>query len=71
MKVKDAIYLLSKHDPEEIIALDGWWYKEDVDNNNDIQLDLDEWKQVVERYEKDTTRDIDEIVWEVLHERGY
>jgi hypothetical protein len=67
-KVKDVIATLSQRDPEEVIALEGWWYKSDVENNNDVELTPGQWGYVVERYEDNTDTHIDNFVQEALEE---
>jgi hypothetical protein len=67
-QVKEVIEWLSKRDPEEVIALTGWWYKSDVENNNDVVLTDDQWDDIVWNHEDNTERHIDEAVREVLEE---
>jgi len=66
-KVQEVINWLSKRDPEEVIALTGWWYQSDIENNNEVELTEDQWETIVDRHESDIQRDIDEIVSEVLN----
>lgn len=68
--VKEVIELLSKRDADEVIALSGWWYKSDVENNHDIRLDTDEWQSIVDKHEVNTERHIDEAVEEFLEEEN-
>jgi hypothetical protein len=71
MRVKDVIALLANRDPEEEIALSGWWYKSDVENNNDIELTDDQWDAIAQGHEGGIERHIDEIVEEVLAQEAY
>ena len=64
--VKEVIEQLSKRDADEVIALTGWWYKSDVENNHDVVLTEDQWSDIVDKHEDDTERHIDEAVEEVL-----
>jgi hypothetical protein len=68
-QVKDVIKWLSERDPEEVIALTGWWYQSDVENNNDTTLTEDEWWNIVDKHEDNTEIHIDEIVQIILEER--
>lgn len=68
-KVSDVIRWLSQHEPDEEIALTGWWYKSDVENNNEVELSDDEWLVIVNGHENNTERHIDEVVSEVVGER--
>jgi hypothetical protein len=65
-KVSEVIEWLSQREPDEEIALTGWWYKDDVENNNEVELTDDQWLTVVSRHENNTERDIDDVVSEVL-----
>lgn len=65
-KVSEVIEWLSKCEPDEEIALTGWWYKSDVENNNDVELTDEQWLTIVNRHEDNTERHIDEVVSEVL-----
>lgn len=67
-KVKEVIEWLSKRDPEEVIALTGWWYQSDVENNNDIELTDDQWETICLRHEDNTEIHIDQIVSNLLEE---
>ena len=67
-QVKDVIKWLSERDPEEVIALTGWWYQSDVESNNDITLTDDQWNVIVEKHEDNTEVHIDEIVEVVLND---
>lgn len=53
-KVSQVIEWLTERDPEETIALQGWWYKSDVENNHDVKLTDEQWEYIVNRFEKDT-----------------
>lgn len=68
-KVSDVIRWLSQREPDEEIALTGWWYKEDVENNNDVKLTEDQWLTIVNGHEDNTERHIDEVVSDVLEGR--
>jgi hypothetical protein len=68
-QVKDVIKWLSERDPEEVIALTGWWYQSDVENNNDTTLTECEWLEVCDKHEDNTEIHIDEIVQIILEER--
>ena len=65
-KVSEVIDWLSKRESDEEIALTGWWYKSDVENNNDVELTDEQWLTIVNRHEDNTERHIDEVVSEVL-----
>jgi hypothetical protein len=65
-QVKEVIEWLSKRDPEETIALTGWWYKSDVENNNEVELTDEQWQTIVWGHEENIERHIDEVVAEVL-----
>lgn len=65
-QVKEVIEWLSKRDPEETIALTGWWYKSDVENNNEVELTDEQWQTIVWGHEENIERHIDEVVTEVL-----
>ena len=69
-KVSEVIEWLSKCEPDEEIALTGWWYKSDVENNNDVELTDDEWLTIVSGHEDNTERHIDEVVSEVVGYRN-
>ena len=66
-KVKEVIDWLSKRDPEEVIALTGWWYQSDIENNNEVELTEEQWETIVDKHERDINRDIDDIVMEVTN----
>ncbi|CAB4123787.1 hypothetical protein UFOVP46_94 [uncultured Caudovirales phage] len=67
-QVQEVIEWLSKLDPEETIALTGWWIKSDVEHNNDIKLSDDQWDAIVDMHESNIERHIDDVVAEVLEE---
>jgi hypothetical protein len=67
-KVKDIIATLSQRDPEEVVALEGWWYKSDVENNNEVELTPEQWQFIVERFEDNTHIHISNFVSEALNE---
>ena len=62
MQVSKAIEMLSKLDPNEEIALTGWWEKADVERNNDITFTDDEWDAICNKHENNIEIHIDEIV---------
>ena len=68
--VKEVIQMLSHLDPEETIALTGWWVKSDVEENNGIKLTDDQWESIVFSHEDNTEIHIDEIVSNLLEEEG-
>jgi hypothetical protein len=61
-KVSQVIGWLSERDPEETIALQGWWYKSDVEGNFYVELTDEQWEYIVNRFEKDTDVPIDLVV---------
>jgi hypothetical protein len=61
-KVSQVIGWLSERDPEETIALQGWWYKSDVENNFYVELTDEQWEYIVNRFEKDTDVPIDLVL---------
>jgi hypothetical protein len=65
-KVSEVIHWLSQREPDEEIALTGWWYKSDVENNNDVELTDEQWLTIVNGHEDNIERHIDEVVSEVL-----
>jgi len=67
-KVKEVISWLSERDPEEVIALTGWWYKSDVESNNELVLTDDQWQFITDRHEENTEVDISSFVLEALEE---
>jgi hypothetical protein len=67
-KVSKAIEYLSKLDPNEEIALTGWWTRSDVEENNELDLTDEQWETICVRHEKDPELDIDYIVQIVLRE---
>jgi hypothetical protein len=69
-RVSEVIEWLSTREPDEEIALTGWWYKSDVENNNDVELTDDEWLTIVSGHEDNTERHIDEVVSEVVGYRN-
>ena len=69
-QVKEVIEWLSKLDPEETIALTGWWNRYDVESNNNVKLTDNQWDAIVDMHESDIERHIDDVVSEVLEE-GY
>lgn len=66
--VKEAIKMLSHLDPNETIALTGWWVKSDVESNNGIKLTDEQWETITLRHEDNTEIHIDEIVTNLLEE---
>jgi hypothetical protein len=66
--VKEVIQMLSHLDPEETIALTGWWVKSDVESNNGVKLSEDQWQEIVDSHEDNTEIHIDEIVSNLLEE---
>jgi len=69
-KVQEVIKWLSNLNPEETIALTGWWVQSDVEHNNGVTLTDDQWDAIAEKHENDTLRHIDEVVEEVLKENN-
>jgi hypothetical protein len=67
-KAREVIEWLSKLDPEETIALTGWWLKSDIENNHDITLTDDEWELIADTHENNTEIHIDEQVSRFLRE---
>ena len=67
-KVKEVIGWLSKLDPEDTIALTGWWERSDVEEHNRIKFTDEQWDTIVERHEDNTEVHIDEIVSSVIEE---
>ena len=61
-KVSKVLEWLSARDPEELIALEGWWYQSDVENNNNVKLTEEQWDYIVTKFEKDTSIHIDDVV---------
>ena len=68
--VSKAIEYLSTLDPNEEIALTGWWVRSDVEDNNNIKLTDDVWDIICARHEDNIELHIDEIVAQVLREQG-
>jgi hypothetical protein len=66
--VSKAIEMLSKLDPNEEIALTGWWVRSDVEHNNDIKFTDDEWETICWKHEDNIEIHIDEIVAMFLRE---
>ena len=66
--VKEVIEMLSHLDPNETIALTGWWVKSDVESNNGVKLSEDQWQEIVDSHEDNTEIHIDEIVSNLLEE---
>jgi hypothetical protein len=66
---REAIKMLSDLDPDEEIAFTGWWSKDDVENNNDVELTDDEWYDICLKHEKDPMAHIDTQVFEVVGDR--
>jgi hypothetical protein len=62
-KVSQVIGWLSERDPEETIALQGWWYKSDVENNFYVKLTDEQWHYIVNRFEKDTDVPMSEVMY--------
>jgi hypothetical protein len=69
-KVKEVISWLSERDPEEVIALTGWWYKSDVESNNELVLTDDQWQFITDRHEENTEVDISSFVLEALEQEN-
>ena len=69
-QVKEVIEWLSARDPEEIIALTGWWYQEDVEANNDVEFTPEQWDDIVERHERKVDCPIDDLVFDYLEEQA-
>jgi len=67
-KVQEVIKWLSNLNPEETIALTGWWVQSDVEHNNDLTFSEDEWQLVVDKHEGNTDIHIDEVVSMFLRE---
>jgi hypothetical protein len=67
-KVKEVIEWLSTRDPEEVIALTGWWYQSDVENNIDTKLTEDQWLEIVDKHEDDAETHISEVAYMVVNE---
>lgn len=61
-KVIDVIKMLSNLDPNEEIALTGWWIQSDVEHNNDLTFTEDEWQLVVDKHEDNIEIHIDDVV---------
>jgi hypothetical protein len=61
-KVSQVIEWLSERNPEETIALQGWWYKSDVEGNFYVELTDEQWEYIVNRFEKDTDVPIDLVL---------
>jgi len=66
--VSKALEMLSKLDPNEEIALTGWWVRADVEHNNDITFSDDEWETICWKHEDNIEIHIDEIVAMFLRE---
>ena len=66
--VSKAIEMLSKLDPNEEIALTGWWVRSDVEYNNDITFTDDEWATICMKHEDNIEIHIDEVVAMFLRE---
>jgi hypothetical protein len=66
--VKEVVEMLSHLDPNETIALTGWWVKSDVEQNNGVKLSEDQWQEIVDSHEDNTEIHIDEIVSNLLEE---
>jgi hypothetical protein len=66
--VKEVVEMLSHLDPNETIALTGWWVKSDVEQNNGVKLSEDQWQEIVDSHEDNTEIHIDEIVSNLLRE---
>jgi len=66
--VSKVIEYLSKLDPNEEIALTGWWVRSDVEYNNNIKLTDDQWDEICWKHEDNIEVHIDEIVDMVLRE---
>jgi hypothetical protein len=64
--VREILDWLEQYDPEENLALTGWWRQSDVENNNDVELTKEQWDAIVIEHENDTMRDIDDVVWELV-----
>jgi hypothetical protein len=62
--VREVIEMLSKRDLDEVVALIGWWTREDVETNNHMTIGDDNWADIVQRQEDDTWRHIDDIIGE-------
>lgn len=67
-QVKDAIKWLSLLDPEEVIALTGWWVQEDVEEFVDQKFTEEEWLEITDHHERNTAKPIEEAVSEALGE---
>jgi hypothetical protein len=67
-QVKDVIKWLSERDPEEVIALTGWWYQSDVENNIDTTLTEEQWLEIVDKHEDNTEIHISEVAYMVVGE---
>jgi hypothetical protein len=65
-QVSKAIEYLSKLDPNEEIALTGWWVRADVEHNNNIKLTDEQWETICWKHEDNIEVHIDEIVELVL-----
>lgn len=66
-QVKEVIEWLSKRDPEEVIALAGYWYRSDVEHNNELELTDEQWDTIVDRFERDVAQNIDDITFDVVN----
>jgi len=66
--VSKALEMLSKLDPNEEIALTGWWVRSDVEYNNNIKLTDDQWATICAKHEDNIEIHIDEIVAMFLRE---
>lgn len=67
-KVSEVIKMLSNLDPDEEIALTGWWVKSDVEYNNGVTFTDDQWNDIVFGHENNTEIHINEVVENVLEE---
>jgi hypothetical protein len=67
-KVSEVIKMLSNLDPNEEIALTGWWQRSDVEDNNGVKFTDDQWNEIVWAHEDNTEIHIDEIVENLLEE---
>jgi hypothetical protein len=65
-QVKEVIKWLSALDPEEVIALSGWWIQSDVENLVDQKFTEEEWIWITDYHERDTTQPIEYAVAEVM-----
>ena len=69
-QVKEVIKWLSALDPEEVIALTGWWVQSDVEDFVDQKFTEDQWLAISDHHESNTEVPIDRAVYEALEEKN-